>query len=195
MSMLTLDLRQQSLFDVELGEDVADLIITGIPVTILENRFIDFITRIKQWLKPTGTFLIDGAAEYSTNRCYAIARSFGIYPRGVIPVSHMYHRNRDRYFHVARLNEDDNFKGIEQLGWAYKCNPNEKKKYDYQYSPAMIHWIVENFSNEGDTVLDPCCGSESIVPRVSHSIGRHGIGVDLRELNEEHIMGDKKWEI
>ena len=59
--------------------------------------------------------------------------------------------------------------------WHSLCSYHGKLK------PAIAHWLVSEFTNEGDVVLDPLCGVGTI-PFEACLQGRIGIGNDLSEL-------------
>jgi site-specific DNA-methyltransferase (adenine-specific) len=59
----------------------------------------------------------------------------------------------------------------------------------------MIHmeWLVNWWSEPGETVLDPFCGSGTI-PLAAERMQRHGIGIEINpayvEFAERRIAGD-----
>lgn len=59
--------------------------------------------------------------------------------------------------------------------WHSLCSYHGKLK------PAIAHWLVSDFTKEGDVVLDPLCGVGTI-PFEACLQGRIGIGNDLSEL-------------
>lgn len=59
--------------------------------------------------------------------------------------------------------------------WHSLCSYHGKMK------PALAHFLVKNFSDPGDTVLDPLCGVGTI-PFEACLQGRIGIGSDLSEM-------------
>jgi len=56
-------------------------------------------------------------------------------------------------------------------------NEPEKTGYATQKPNKLMQRVVEIWSNPGDRVLDPFCGSGSLV-EAAFSLGRHGIGSD-----------------
>lgn len=65
--------------------------------------------------------------------------------------------------------------------WHSLCSYHGKLK------PAIAHWLVSDFTKEGDVVLDPLCGVGTI-PFEACLQGRIGIGNDLSELAYPFIM-------
>ena len=59
--------------------------------------------------------------------------------------------------------------------WHSLCSYHGKLK------PAIAHWLISEFTSEGDVVLDPLCGVGTI-PFEACLQGRVGIGNDLSEL-------------
>lgn len=59
--------------------------------------------------------------------------------------------------------------------WHSLCSYHGKLK------PAIAHWLISEFTSEGDVVLDPLCGVGTI-PFEACLRGRVGIGNDLSEL-------------
>ena len=48
-----------------------------------------------------------------------------------------------------------------------------------EYDAVYVQYLIERFSEPGDTVLDPFCGTGT-VPRTAYQLGREGIGIDRR---------------
>lgn len=53
----------------------------------------------------------------------------------------------------------------------------ERTGYPTQKPEALLERIVAAYTNPGDAVLDPCCGSGTTIA-VAHRMGRHGVGID-----------------
>jgi len=53
-----------------------------------------------------------------------------------------------------------------------------ERKHPCPKVPALINWLVLNFSNEGDTVLDPFLGSGTTA-RACKDLGRKCIGIEI----------------
>jgi len=65
--------------------------------------------------------------------------------------------------------------------WGPKAQPGARPPNGHPCSRAMIHmkWLVDWWSEPGETVLDPFCGSGTI-PLAAESLHRHGIGIELK---------------
>lgn len=64
--------------------------------------------------------------------------------------------------------------------WGPKAQPGNRKANGHPCSRAMIHmeWLVGWWSEPGETVLDPFCGSGTI-PLAAERMQRRGIGIEL----------------
>lgn len=45
---------------------------------------------------------------------------------------------------------------------------------------ALIEWFLKSFTEEGDNVLDPCCGSGSTL-QACRNLNRNGFGIEMNE--------------
>lgn len=79
--------------------------------------------------------------------------------------------------------------------WGPKAQPSDRKANGHPCSRALAHmdWLVSWWSDPGETVLDPFCGSGTI-PLAAHRQGRHGIGIEINpayvEIAERRIADD-----
>lgn len=64
--------------------------------------------------------------------------------------------------------------------WGPKAQPRARPPNGHPCSRAMVHmeWLVDWWSEPGETVLDPFCGSGTI-PLAAESLHRHGIGIEI----------------
>ena len=64
--------------------------------------------------------------------------------------------------------------------WGPKAQPGNRKANGHPCSRALVHmdWLVDWWSEPGETVLDPFCGSGTI-PLAASRMQRHGIGIEL----------------
>ncbi|GGC70568.1 DNA methyltransferase [Chelatococcus reniformis] len=64
--------------------------------------------------------------------------------------------------------------------WAPKAQPGERRANGHPCSRTMSHmeWLVEWWSDPGETVLDPFAGSGTI-PLAADRMQRHGIGIEI----------------
>lgn len=79
--------------------------------------------------------------------------------------------------------------------WGPKAQPRDRPENGHPCSRAMVHmgWLVRWWSEEGETVLDPFCGSGTI-PLAAHHMRRRGIGIEINqeyaEMAEQRIAND-----
>lgn len=66
--------------------------------------------------------------------------------------------------------------------WGPKAQPGDRKANGHPCSRSMVHmeWLVNWWSELGETVLDPFCGSGTI-PMAAERMGRIGIGIEIEE--------------
>ena len=55
---------------------------------------------------------------------------------------------------------------------------NKLKIHPTQKPVELLEWLVKTYSNEGDTVLDNCMGSGSIII-ACEKLGRNSIGIEM----------------
>lgn len=69
--------------------------------------------------------------------------------------------------------------------WGPKAQPRDRPPNGHPCSRAMIHmeWLVDWWTERGEIVLDPFCGSGTI-PLAAERMQRHGIGI---EISEEYV--------
>jgi len=68
---------------------------------------------------------------------------------------------------------------------SFSCirNPDGRKEHPTQKPISLMKWCIENFTQEGDTFLDPFCGSGS-TGVAALQMGRNFIGI---ELNPDYV--------
>jgi site-specific DNA-methyltransferase (adenine-specific) len=57
---------------------------------------------------------------------------------------------------------------------------DKKKLHRTQKPVALCEWLIKTYSNEGETVLDFCCGSGSTLVAAKNT-GREFIGIEMDE--------------
>lgn len=64
--------------------------------------------------------------------------------------------------------------------WGPKAQPANRRANGHPCSRALVHmdWLVNWWSDPGETVLDPFCGSGTI-PLAADRMQRHGIGIEI----------------
>lgn len=69
--------------------------------------------------------------------------------------------------------------------WGPKAQPRDRPANGHPCSRSLVHmtWLVDWWSERGDTILDPFCGSGTI-PLAADHMQRHGIGI---EINPDYV--------
>lgn len=64
--------------------------------------------------------------------------------------------------------------------WGPKAQPRDRCENGHPCSRALVHmdWLVDWWTERGETVLDPFCGSGTI-PLAADRMQRHGIGIEI----------------
>lgn len=79
--------------------------------------------------------------------------------------------------------------------WGPKAQPRDRPPNGHPCSRSMVHmeWLVKWWSEPGETVLDPFCGSGTI-PLAAERMQRHGIGIEVSPIYaamaDERIRND-----
>ena len=85
--------------------------------------------------------------------------------------------------HDNKIYQSRKFKKLGNV-WTYKIGDNTKDKIAYQhpatYPEKLARDHIISWSNEGDLVLDPMCGSGTTC-KMSHILKRRWIGIDMTE--------------
>jgi len=73
---------------------------------------------------------------------------------------------------------------LERKSWPSVFFVNEtsvfRDNYPAKFNEELVRFLIEMFSDPGEIVQDPMCGSGT-VPRVANQLGRIGIGSDINE--------------
>ena len=59
-------------------------------------------------------------------------------------------------------------------------NESNKKGHPTQKPKELYKWLIERYSNEGDTILDPTAGSFNSVA-TAHELKRKAIGIEMNK--------------
>lgn len=79
--------------------------------------------------------------------------------------------------------------------WGPKAQPRDRPRNGHPCSRALIHmdWLVQWWSEPGETIVDPFCGSGTI-PLAAERCQRHGVGIEIDAgycaLAEERVAAD-----
>lgn len=99
-----------------------------------------------------------------------------------------------KYFHGTQRLTDGTLEKVEKTLlkptkcsgtiWHYSVSSTEGNKIKLKHPATFPDKLVEDlilcFSQEGDTVLDPMCGSGTTI-RVANNLNRNGIGIEISE--------------
>ncbi len=79
----------------------------------------------------------------------------------------------------ARIAADDATKNPTDVLHIQQMNPmaHERSGYPTQKPEKLLEVLIEASSDEGDTILDPCCGSGTTLA-VAQRLGRRWLGID-----------------
>ncbi len=73
---------------------------------------------------------------------------------------------------------------LERKSWPSVFFVNEtsifRDSYPAKFNEELVRFLIEMFSDPGELVYDPMCGSGT-VPRIAKQLGRVGIGSDINE--------------
>ena len=151
-----------------------DLIISSPPIDILTQKSYTLFNIFGQIVKRDGWILVDVPAELGLRyRVSSPAESIG---RSIIHsyfVPHAYPNGFNEYIYAIHAEPSDPVDGNLPI------NRERDASHECEFCPTMIQKLIERYSEHGDTVLDPFCGTGT-VPGVANEIGRVGIGCDLR---------------
>lgn len=96
----------------------------------------------------------------------------------------LFYRNKLPKFRNG-LQIDENGKNIRGTGhmvfdwFQWEKDPkNVPKIHPSQKPVALLKKLIETFTDEGDVVIDPCCGSGSTL-RAAHELGRNAYGFEI----------------
>lgn len=88
---------------------------------------------------------------------------------------------------VARISAQSFYNlRIDDPSWDYRGEPTKRYTHGFHSYPAMMipqvaHRLIEKYSKDGDTLLDPFCGSGSVLAEAK-VMGRNSWGIDLNPL-------------
>ena len=166
----------QDIFDITLPPDSVDLVISSPPLDILAKNAKGMFDWFDACVAPLGVLLLDMPGQYNQ---YTIAVWEGerksawhfqwgfafhdFYQQGDTQSLCAYARH-----HIPKPCEIP-YRRCAEREMAHRC----------EYDAIYVESLIEGFSNSGETVLDPFCGTGT-VPRTAYQLGRNGIGIDRR---------------
>lgn len=163
---------------IDLEPSSVGLVISSPPLDILLDRAVELFEWLDKIVSDDGVLLLDTLGQY--NR-YTMA---------------MWEGERKTSWHFQWGMAFQNFyeMGDTQSVCAYAKErailkrpdsilvrpPGERNmRHRCEYDAVYVESLIERFSDPGDTVLDPFCGTGT-VPRTAYQLGRKGIGIDRR---------------
>lgn len=83
---------------------------------------------------------------------------------------------------VIDFNLRENRRSLDNIWYIRPINPHSTERTDYptQKPLRLLRRFVEASSSEGDLILDPCCGSGSMLV-AAKQMGRQFIGIDMND--------------
>ena len=159
----------------EISAGSVDLVISSVPVYILDDPF-ELFEWFDRCVAPAGVLLLDVPGQYNQ---YTIKMWEG-------------ERKSAWTFQWGMAFHDFYQQGDTQSLCAYgrhhvpkpveiacrRCTEREMA-HQCEYDAIYVENLIKQFSEPGDTVLDPFCGTGT-VPRVAYQLGRNAMGIDRR---------------
>ena len=177
--MLTIYQTQNSL-DLELPPKSIDLVITSPPIYIVENHLDEMFSWVARCISDKGVAIIDIPALY--NKHNQIINRYNVYKgrekplqyRDCVNLDHFYMRYEVMSLFFYSVDDIDKLNRIP-----YRKFNERSMRHRAEYDEVLAKFLIETYSNRGDTVLDLFCGT-GVVPRTAYKSGRNGIGIDRR---------------
>ena len=168
----------QDTFKMDLPPNSVDLVISSPPLDILAERPVALFEWLDRCVSDDGVLLLDTLGQYNK---YTIG---------------MWEGERKTSWHFQWGMAFHNFyqTGDTQSVCAYAKNrgtmqrpdsipirpPAERNmRHRCEYDAVYVEFLIGQYSNQGETVLDPFCGTGT-VPCTAYQLGRNGIGIDRR---------------
>ena len=141
---------------------------------------------LNRYMDDTGWICIDAPAGYTpydillyegvcfslwTKYCHHFVKD--CYTLGKDQCIHVYYKRGTRG-HVCGVNR------------SISVNPNRQKRHSCEFCPDLIRTLIDMYCEPGDTVLDGFCGTGTVM-KVAEQMGRKGIGVDLRPMENLYV--------
>ena len=155
-----------------------DLVISSVPKVILEEELGLLFGLLNRYMNPNGWILIDAPSGHGKSMLSTWHASEGSHwiklKHYFMPAPMMYPDNDQCIYvfyhesHLQRLPKK-NFDLTKKREMGHQC----------EFDSGMIGNFIKHYSKEGDTVLDPFCGTGT-VPGEAEILGRKGIGCDVR---------------
>lgn len=169
---------QNNTFDVELPRNSVDLVITSPSRDTLLNDATRLFAWLDECIAKAGVLFIDLPGQYGETvipmwegeRCSSWKFQWG-FP------FHDFYQAGDTASICAYARDYNTVPRPKDL--SYHRYTEREMTHQCEWDALLVSNLIETFSEPGQSVLDPFCGTGT-VPRVAHSLGRHGIGIDQR---------------
>lgn len=166
-----------------INADSVNLIISSVPLNILETQRAEMFSIFARILHKDGWALIDAPIEMPhLVEGFYVAKVIGPSLRHVLITRNMY-RDRDQLLYVLSANPNSPL--ITPI--LDTIESDRQMSHICEFCPTFIETLIDAYSDESQTVLDPFCGTGT-VPLVADKMGRTGIGCDVR--SESNLRGD-----
>lgn len=158
--------------------EAANLFISSVPLAIMRNDAGILFRWIDQNIAISGIALIDMPSKddiYKTSVNTA-AKKFGWEPNWGLTLRSVYQHD-DRQSLVAFTKMGHQVPKPKNV--SYRHYFERPMQHRCEFDPILIEYLIENFSEIGEIIIDPFCGTGT-VPRIARDLGRYGIGIDQR---------------
>ena len=163
---------------IDLEPSSVDLVISSPPLDILLNRPIALFEWLDRIVSDDGVLLLDTLGQYNQ---YTIGlwegerKTSWHFQWGM--AFHNFYQNGDTQSVCAYAKERAILKRPDSISIRPPAERNMRHRCEYD--GVYVQSLIDRFSEPGDTVLDPFCGTGT-VPRMANRMGRKGIGIDRR---------------
>ena len=175
---------QADIFEVVLPRNSVDLVIASPPRYIVLDYFERLIKWIDWCVSPTGVVVIDAPGLYNHPK-QALHRfnndltekritGLSLNYRYCLALYNLYQVGEMMGVYFYSVGDIEKYREIPYR----KCN-ERPMRHRCEADEVYIQALIERFTDCGDTVLDPFCGTGT-APRIAHQLKREAIGIDKR---------------
>lgn len=158
--------------------EAANLFISSVPLAIMQNEAETLLCWIDQNIATSGIVLIDMPSKDDVYKTLVntAAKKYGWKPNWELKLRNVYQRD-DCQSLVAFTKMGHQVSKPKDL--VYQCFFERPMQHRCEFDPVLIQYLIEKFSENGNVVVDPFCGTGT-VPRTARDLKRYGIGIDQR---------------
>ena len=166
----------QDTLKMELPTDSVDLVISSPPLDILAKNAKGLFDWFDACVSPLGILLLDMPGQYNqyTIKVWEGERKSAWRFQWGFALHDFYQAGDTQSLCAYRRCDLP-----KPLEIPYRRCTDREMAHRCEYDTTYIKRLIEDFSNPGETVLDPFCGTGT-VPRIAYQLGRNGIGIDRR---------------